>query len=35
MQKLKPVTPGALLHEELLKPMGLPQYRLAMEIGVP
>jgi antitoxin HigA-1 len=35
MAKLKPVTPGELLREEFLKPMGLSQYRLAKEIGVP
>ena len=35
MQKLKPVTPGELLREEFLVPMGLSQYRLAKEIGVP
>ncbi|MEA3274929.1 MAG: HigA family addiction module antitoxin [Pseudomonadota bacterium] len=35
MQKLKPVTPGELLREEFLKPMGISQYRLAKEIGVP
>ncbi len=35
MQKLNPVTPGELLLEEFLKPMGLSQYRLAKEIGVP
>ncbi len=35
MQKLNPVTPGELLREELLTPMGLSQYRLAKEIGVP
>ena len=35
MKKLKPVTPGELLREEFLKPMGLSQYRLAQEIGVP
>jgi addiction module HigA family antidote len=33
--KLKPVTPGELLREEYLAPMGLSQYRLAKEIGVP
>ncbi len=33
--KLAPVTPGELLHEEFLKPIGLSQYRLAKEIGVP
>jgi addiction module HigA family antidote len=35
MSKLKPVTPGELLKEEFLKPMGITQYRLAKEIGVP
>jgi antitoxin HigA-1 len=35
MTKLKPVTPGELLSEEFLKPMGISQYRLAKEIGVP
>ncbi|HEX3125922.1 MAG TPA: HigA family addiction module antitoxin [Thermoanaerobaculia bacterium] len=35
MERLKPVTPGELLQEEFLIPMGLSQYRLAKEIGVP
>lgn len=35
MKKLKPVTPGEILLEEFLKPMGLSQYRLAKEVGVP
>ena len=35
MRKLKPVTPGELLREEFLRPMGISQYRLAKEIGVP
>ena len=35
MRKLNPVTPGELLMEEFLKPMGISQYRLAKEIGVP
>jgi addiction module HigA family antidote len=35
MRKLKPVTPGELLREEFLKPMGISQYRLAKEIAVP
>jgi antitoxin HigA-1 len=35
MGKLKPVTPGELLAEEFLKPMGITKYRLAKEIGVP
>lgn len=33
--KLTPVSPGEMLLEEFLKPMGLSQYRLAKEIGVP
>ncbi len=35
MRKLKPVTPGEILLEEFLKPMGISQYRLAKEIAVP
>jgi addiction module HigA family antidote len=35
MRRLKPVTPGELLLEEFLKPLGISQYRLAKEIGVP
>ena len=35
MRKLTPITPGELLLEEFLKPMGISQYRLAKEIGVP
>jgi antitoxin HigA-1 len=35
MAKLKPLTPGELLLEEFLLPMGISQYRLAKEIGVP
>lgn len=35
MKKLEPITPGELLLEEFLKPMGISQYRLAKEIGVP
>ena len=34
MSRLKPVTPGELLREEFLAPMGLSRYRLAKEIGV-
>ncbi len=34
-EKLRPVTPGELLLEEFLKPMGISQYRLAKEIDVP
>ena len=35
MSKLDPITPGEILLEEFLKPMGISQYRLAKEIGVP
>jgi addiction module HigA family antidote len=35
MDKLRPVTPGELLREEFLAPMGITKYRLAKEIGVP
>jgi len=35
MKKIDPVTPGELLLEEFLKPMGLSQYRLAKELAVP
>src|SRR5713226_7251862 len=35
MRKLKPVTPGELLREEFLIPMGITKYRLAKEISVP
>ncbi len=35
MADLEPVTPGELLLEEFLKPMGISRYRLAKEIGVP
>lgn len=34
-RKLKPVSPGEMLLEEFLKPLGITQYRLAKEIGVP
>ena len=32
---LSPVTPGELLKEEFLVPMGISQYRLAKETGIP
>ena len=32
---LAPVSPGELLLEEFLKPLGISQYRLAREIHVP
>jgi antitoxin HigA-1 len=33
-EKLNPVHPGEVLLEEFLKPMGLSQNRLSLEIGV-
>lgn len=35
MRELKPVTPGEILLEESLRPMGISRYCLAKEIGVP
>nr|VFK29138.1 MAG: transcriptional regulator, XRE family [Candidatus Kentron sp. MB]VFK74686.1 MAG: transcriptional regulator, XRE family [Candidatus Kentron sp. MB] len=35
MHKLAPISPGEILLEEFLKPMGLSRYRIAKEIGVP
>ena len=35
MNQLKPITPGEILLEEFLKPMGISQYRLAKDINVP
>lgn len=34
-KRLPPIHPGEVLLEEFLKPMGITQYRLAKEIGVP
>ena len=34
-KKLAPVHPGEVLLEEFLEPMGISQYRLAKDIGVP
>ncbi|MGH7926804.1 MAG: HigA family addiction module antitoxin [Candidatus Binatia bacterium] len=34
-KKVEPIHPGEILMEEFLKPMGLSQYRLAMDIQVP
>jgi antitoxin HigA-1 len=31
----EPITPGEILLEEFLEPMGISQYRLAKAIGVP
>ncbi|MBC8254178.1 MAG: HigA family addiction module antidote protein [Ardenticatenia bacterium] len=33
--ELKPIHPGEILLEEFLKPMGLSQNRLAIDMGVP
>lgn len=35
MRDIDAVTPGELLKEEFLDPLGITQYRLAKEIGVP
>ena len=35
IRKLVPVSPGEMLAEEFLKPLGMSNYRLAKEIGVP
>ena len=35
MRDFKPTHPGEILFEEFLKPMGISQYRLAKDIGVP
>ena len=35
MDKFPAITPGELLKEEFLEPLGISQYRLAKEIGVP
>lgn len=35
MKKLVPIHPGEVLLEDFLQPMGISQYRLAKEIGVP
>jgi antitoxin HigA-1 len=34
-QRIAPTSPGEMLREEFLKPMGLTNYRLAKEIDVP
>jgi len=35
MRDFPPTHPGEILLEEFLKPMGITQYRIAKEIGVP
>lgn len=34
-KELANITPGEILEEDFLKPLGLSQYRLAKDIGVP
>lgn len=34
IREIAPVTPGELLQEEFLLPLGISQYRLAKEVGV-
>lgn len=34
-EKLPPIHPGEILMEEFLEPMGISQYRIAKDIGVP
>ena len=35
LRTVPPVSPGEMLDEEFLKPLGLTKYRLAKDIGVP
>ena len=35
MDRLPPVHPGEVLLEDFIKPLGLSQYRVAKDIGVP
>lgn len=35
MRTVAPVSPGEMLDEEFLKPLGLTKYRLAKDIGMP
>ena len=35
MRKVAPVSPGEMLEEEFLKPLGMTKYRLAKENGEP
>jgi len=34
-KQLAPITPGEILNEDFLEPMGITKYRLAKEIAVP
>ena len=35
MKTLPPVHPGEILFEDFMKPLGLSQYRVALDLGVP
>lgn len=35
MEKLPPIHPGEVLLEDFIRPLGLSQYRVAKDIGVP
>lgn len=35
MRERPPIHPGEILSEEFMKPLGISQYRLAKEIGIP
>lgn len=35
MKKLPPIHPGEVLLEDFMKPLGLSQYRVAKDMGVP
>jgi addiction module HigA family antidote len=35
MPKLTPIHPGEILAEEFLAPLGISQYRIAVDLGVP
>lgn len=35
MRDYDPIHPGEILQEEFLRPLGISQYRLAQDIGVP
>ena len=35
METLQPIHPGEVLLEDFMKPLGLSQYRVAKDIGVP
>lgn len=34
-KKIRPIHPGEILKEEFLKPLGISEYRLALDINVP